>query len=105
MDFGAPPEPDVAGEALSHRAVLYMQNVQSVDDAVATVVHESSHVTQMARRIEVPHAPTQMNEYLAFRREALYSLGRRPSLAERLELMHKVRRLYPSLPSGGLKGH
>ena len=40
------------------------------------------------------------NRYVAFRNEALFNLGRRPTLVERQVIWKDVQHLYPDLPSG-----
>ena len=72
-------------------------NNPSASEAVSTIVHESSHVDR-AIRLNIEPGSTQYEEYLAFRREALYRLGRRPNLAERARIWSVVKLFYPHLP-------
>ncbi|CAN0584413.1 unnamed protein product, partial [Laminaria digitata] len=48
MDFGPPPSSDLMGEAdwARNQVTLYMQNHRSAEEAVATLVHESSHISR-----------------------------------------------------------
>ncbi|WP_159675139.1 hypothetical protein [Andreprevotia sp. IGB-42] len=61
---------------------LYMLNRAnlSAEGAASTFIHESSHYMRGARGFEIG---TQVEEYMAFRREKLFELGRRPSFDER----------------------
>lgn len=64
------------GVAKSRSFDVYARNNSSAREAVSTIVHESSHVDRAIRRGIAPGA-TRYEEYLAFRREALFDLGRR----------------------------
>lgn len=82
---------------------LYMLNSENLTakGAVSTFVHESSHFTRASRGFEIG---TQVDEYMAFRREELFKLGRRPSLSERQELWRtKILSdpFYSKVPVGG----
>jgi hypothetical protein len=79
---------------------IYTQNVESVEDAVATMIHESRHISDYQRGILDPFKNTHLDEFRAFRREFLYNYGRRPTLNERLDIRKSVEDLYPGLPSG-----
>lgn len=101
IDFGEP----VTGEATGNAGVvgevqIFARNIQSPQEAIATVVHESSHVRQLELGIQRYFGNTQYNEYRAFRREFLYWNGRRPTSPERASIGEVVRKCYSNLPEG-----
>lgn len=63
---------------------------------VSTLVHEGTHQSRFFRGARLG---TQYDEYVAFRNEALFNLGRRPTLVERQVIWREVQQLYPELPS------
>jgi len=70
----------------------------SADEVASTVVHEAVHQNRFFKNDIAP--TTQYEEYLAFRNEYLFSEGRRPTFAERQQIMERVQNLYSHLPSG-----
>jgi uncharacterized Zn-binding protein involved in type VI secretion len=82
---------------------MFMNNGSNISarGAAGTYVHESSHFTRAARGFEIG---TQLDEYAAFRREALFELGRRPTLLEKRNLWsEKIQNdpFYNGRPVGG----
>jgi len=80
--------------------MLHNANVRP-QGAVSTFVHESSHYMRGSRGFEIG---TQVDEYMAFRRELLFELGRKPTIAERQAMwLEKIveSEYYSSLPVGG----
>ncbi|RMH87438.1 hypothetical protein EBB59_12980 [Lysobacter pythonis] len=71
----------------------------SPGEITSTLIHESSHQTRFFRGFATP---TQYEEYLSFRREALFNLGRRPTLVERQSIWDAIGRTpaYQDLPTG-----
>ena len=74
-----------------------MKNNNSAQEAVSTLVHEALHISRYRRGFTIP---TQYEEYLAYRREFLFSKERRPSLLERKKLWDDVQSQYEHLPLG-----
>jgi hypothetical protein len=100
LDFGTPP-PNLLGQAnsVSGTATIFMQNNVDAEEAVSTLVHESSHFDTLANRPELFN--TQYDEYLAARREFLFSNdGARPSLMQRQQIWNGVQQRYSNLPVG-----
>ena len=79
-------------------------NNLNVDEAVATIVHESTHVEYRNKRRILRN--TQYEEYRAFVREEIYRnsqnphISTRPTMKERLDLWDLVLQLYPDLQIG-----
>jgi RHS repeat-associated protein len=93
------PGVSIAGEATPHlyRIDIYLQNNRNTNEAVSTLIHEASHMDRAYRGI--PQNP-RYEEYIAFRREALYNLGIKPTLQERKVIWENVNALYSDLPVG-----
>ena len=68
-------------------------------EIVVTLVHKGAHQTRSFRGFT---SVTKAEEYFAFRRELLFNLNRRPTLAERLDLWEKIKHSdeYSSIPMG-----
>lgn len=96
LDFG-PPEPNIFGlyERAPNQATIFMQNNGTAKEAVATMVHESSHAKRSSLGKQID---TQYDEYRAARREFLFVEGYRPSLEERHSLWELVQRVYSDRP-------
>jgi hypothetical protein len=71
----------------------------SPSEITSTLIHESSHQTRFFRGFSTP---TQYEEFLSFRREALFEFGRRPTLIERRSIWDAIGRTpeYQNLPVG-----
>jgi RHS repeat-associated protein len=82
---------------LGGRIEIFMQNTGSVKNAVGNLVHEGVHAE---RFIKFGQASTRYEEYLAYRRQLLFSYERRPTLQERRELWDFVNQAYSDLPVG-----
>jgi hypothetical protein len=74
----------------------YLRN-SSPNEIVSTIVHEATHQNSFFRGIP---QTSQYTEYLAFRNEALFQNGVRPSLVERYKIYEAVKSAYPNLPQG-----
>lgn len=74
LDYGPPPMPNVTGR-IRHwgEFEVFVRNTQNAREAVATIVHESRHISDIQRGLMNPLRPTQLDEYRAFRREFLYT--------------------------------
>src|SRR5262249_48953400 len=103
LDFGPPPVPGATGSALGE-VRIFVREAGTLDEAVATLVHESDHVIRLHRGVFPFYRYTQMEEYRAFRREFLFTHGRRPTLAERQGILAGVMssRYYSRLPQGNV---
>ena len=83
---------------------IYQMNNRNNDEAVGTMVHESTHVEYRHKKRRPYNS--QYEEYRAFVREEIYhrskdpDLTNRPSLEERQAIWQKILRLYPELPQG-----
>lgn len=77
-----------------NRIVVFMRLHRSAKEAVATLVHESSHMHRHFRG----GLSSQVDEVRAFAREFLYNEGRRPTLAERRDIWRRVLADYADLP-------
>jgi hypothetical protein len=95
LDFGRPPDNKTFGifERFQNRSRIFMQNNRTADEAVSTMVHESSH----AKRSFLGKIHSQYDEYRAFRREFLFQTGRRPTLTERQNIWRAVQEDYPNV--------
>ncbi|MFZ5875144.1 MAG: putative Ig domain-containing protein [Nitrospirota bacterium] len=105
LDFGPLANPRIAGQTTKYFEevdfTIFMRHPENLSrkGAVSTFVHESSHATRASRGLEIN---TQLDEYMAFRREELFNLGRRPTLLERRRVWEtKVQELCSDLPVGG----
>lgn len=100
LDFISRPLDKYAETFINRNEIkVYMQNHNSAQAAVASLIHESSHVDRHRRRIP---QNTQYEEYVAFRREEFYKQGRRPTFAQRADLWETAKEQYPELPTGCL---
>lgn len=81
-----------------NRVTINLAANQSPAEITSTLIHESSHQTRFFRGFETP---TRYEEYLSFRREALFNLGRRPTLPERRIIWDEIGRTpdYQRLPT------
>ncbi|KQV48961.1 hypothetical protein ASD07_29815 [Duganella sp. Root336D2] len=82
---------------------IYMLDSQNMTakGAVGTFVHESSHFSRASKGFAIQ---TQLDEYLAFRRELLFDLGRRPTILEKQNMWQdkiENNKYYSKLPVGG----
>lgn len=108
LQFGEGPDRRVAGEVYKEtigfiEMDLYMLNDQNLTarGAVSTFVHESSHYVRASRGFEIG---TRLDEYIAFRRELFFNLGRRPTVLEKQDLwLNKIQNneYYSKYPLGG----
>jgi hypothetical protein len=75
------------------------ENLSPPRDIVSTLIHEASHQTRFFRGYSTP---TRYEEYLSFRREALFELGRPPTLGERRTIWDAIANTpdYQRLPTG-----
>lgn len=71
-----------------------MKNNGTAKEAVSALVHKSKHV----RNRFLGKVNTQYDEYQAFRREFLYTEGRRPNLQEKQDIWNMVQKTYSDLP-------
>jgi YD repeat-containing protein len=84
-------------EPTSNRVTINLARHSSVSEVVSTIVHEATHQSRFHRGANIF---SQYQEYLALRNEALYQLGRRPTLAQRQAIWEQTKMLYPELPEG-----
>lgn len=103
LDFGPPPIPGAVGSAAGE-VRIFVRETRGLDEAVATIVHESNHAIRLHRRVSRFFGYNQMDEYRAFRREFLFTNGRRPTFAERRGILAEIRGnpFYNQLPTGNV---
>ena len=94
VDFVNRP-PGVLGEFVPGKAVTYAGNAGNLKKIVSNMVHESYHSTRFARNSTIGG---RLEEYGAARRQELYELGRRPTVAEREAIWIRVQKDYAHLP-------
>ena len=96
-------DPDFGSSGLwdPHRNSVTINLAENLSPAeiTSTLIHESSHQTRFFRGFTTQ---TQYEEYLSFRREALFNLKRRPTLIERQGIWDAIGRTpaYQGLPTG-----
>ncbi len=64
----------------------------TVNDAMATLVHESAHVDMLTRTGNL-YGTRGVGEYTARAREFLFTNGRRPMAIERNQMINDIRNL------------
>jgi hypothetical protein len=96
LDFGKPPEKNLFGRYGygKNKVEVFMQNNGTAKEAISTIVHESKHVKNKF----LGKFNTQYDEYQAFRREFLFTEGRRPTFQERQVIWNRVQKDYADLP-------
>lgn len=80
-----------------NQVTINLARHSSPQEVVSTLVHEATHQDRFFKGIPLGN---QYEEYVAFRNEAHFATGVRPSLAERQQIWQHVKRLYPELPEG-----
>ena len=97
LDFGTPRRGNFFGEFEPgfNRISVFMKNNDGAKEAVATMVHETSHgrSLQLGRPVG-----SQMDEFRAFTREFVFKEGRRPTLLERRGIWQQIQRDYSDMP-------
>ena len=66
---------------------IWLRNLESPDDLIATLVHESSHTTTILRRGVVDPDGVQAAEYAADLRAWIVTNGRKPTVNERNDIL------------------
>lgn len=84
-------------DAYDNSVTVNMLRHSSAEEAASTIVHEATHQNGFYNGVA---QNTQFTEYQAFRNEALFMNGARPSLSERINIWNDVQSLYPDLPQG-----
>jgi hypothetical protein len=81
---------DLAGETFNTGVLnIYLDNNASIREALATLVHESTHVDLLARTKRL-YGSRGVGEYMARAREFLFVHGRRPTMVEREEIIQEL---------------
>ena len=104
LDFANAPLDEhgnrIVGLFTGGKIELYMQNSRDSKQAVEFLVHEGLHAERRFKKGLVPR--TQHEEYLAFRRQAIFREGKKPTLDQRREIWKDVQKLYPNLETGNI---